>query len=439
MDSNHLKEWLRKAYERGHAPDVRSVYRSEPPDFERVVSLDSDYPAATLARLVGAEFIGDPASPVLFRQKTFPLSCEFGVTADALRFLRVDASDQERMSSALKRGRILIFDTETTGLAGGTGTLIFLAGIGCVESASSSVRVTQYFLPEPASEPTFLDLLDRHFSADILLVTYNGRAFDYPLLRTRYRLFRRDDPPIGIHLDLLPVVRRLLKFYIPDRSLTSVEATLLQKPRDNDIPGEMIPGVYQMFLRFGEIGRLPDVFEHNLRDLLSLVDLVHLIGEFASSRGMGRDPRIAMARGILEGRYGDSQSAYKSLMSAFEDLCTAPDDLPITHEHIWRLYRELGVVARRIGRWDSALRVWRHWAETFPSPEPCVEIAKYYEHTARDFKQALHWAKRALSLSYDPRRTAEIEYRIQRLRRRVSDGASFSGAFPLTSKPPSRN
>ncbi|MHA2621232.1 MAG: ribonuclease H-like domain-containing protein [bacterium JZ-2024 1] len=439
MDSHRLKEWLRRAYERGHAPDPGSLYQMEPPIFERVVPLDADYPAATLARLVGAEFTGDPASPVLYREKRFPLSCEFGVTADALKFLRLDASDHERVSSALKRGRILIFDTETTGLAGGTGTLIFLAGIGCVESASSSVRVTQYFLPEPASEPTFLDLLDRHFSADILLVTYNGRAFDYPLLRTRYRMFRRDDPPIGAHLDLLPAVRRLLKFYIPDRSLISVEATLLQKPRHNDIPGELIPREYQMFLRFGEIGRLPEVFEHNLRDLLSLIDLVHLVGEFASTRGMGRDPRIAMARGIFEGRYGDSQSAYESLMAAFEDLCAAQDDLPITQEHTWRLYRELGVVARRIGRWDSALRVWRHWAETLPSSEPCLEIAKYYEHTARDFKHALHWAKRALSLSDDPRMTAEIEYRIQRLQRRASHGDSFSGTLPSTSKHRSRN
>jgi uncharacterized protein YprB with RNaseH-like and TPR domain len=445
VQSERLKEWLRRAYRRREAPapspEGAEPFPDAPEPFpesaaETVVSIDADFPLAPLARAIGGEVAGDAACPVLIRNKVFPLAAPVAVSSASLRFIVGDSTDCDRVSRSLESGRFLAFDTETTGLAGGTGTLVFLAGFARMDLPSSTVQVCQYFLPDPASEPAFLDRLGSRFAPDALLITYNGLAFDYPLIRTRFRLHRRADPPVGAHLDLLPAARRLLKFYIPDRSLPSVEASLLRKPRLNDIPGELIPREYQMFLRFGEIGRLPEVFEHNLRDLLSLFDLLRTLGELATPLGRGSDPRIALARGVFQTQLGADDDAFSSLSRAFGDIEKSPDygDPGMSEDHICRLCRELGVVSRRLGHWETALQAWRFWASRFAQTAPCVEIAKYYEHEARDLERALEWAVRARNLSYDPREGAEIAHRIARLQRRLGRSSVCSPA-PGTAEP----
>lgn len=398
-----------------------------------MVPLEADFPAEALARAVGGAFVGKPASPILLRRSTFSVSSPFILSPQSLRFLIGQSENCDLISQRLMHGRFLVLDTETTGLAGGTGTLIFLAGIARLDPTDSSLQVFQYFLPDPASEPAFLDCVANHFADDTVLITYNGRAFDVPLLQNRFRLHRRDDLRVSAHLDLLIASRRLLRFYIPDRSLPSLEATLLQKPRVNDIPGEQIPREYQMFLRFGEIGQLPLVFEHNLRDLLSLLDLLRLLGELVSPYGASKDPGIALARGLFEKRAGEHHSAYISLLDAFSRICTMAKEnhLGMEQDHIGRLCRELGLIARRLGDWDTALRAWRFWADHFHDPEPCVEIAKYYEHEARDYRQALIWASRAQSFSFDDRKLTEIGRRLNRLQRRLSS-ATRHGYRPKT-------
>jgi len=445
MEPDRLKEFLRRAYERrkgGPSPSFSPSDDPErtPPDIftEAVISLDADFPVAALARAVNAEITGDPACPILVRKKTFPSPLPLSVPAQSLRFLWNESADAAFVAQSLQQGRALVFDTETTGLAGGTGTLIFLAGFAWIDLAHSALQVCQYFLPDPSAEPSFLNLVGSHFAPEVLLVTYNGRTFDYPILRTRFRLYRREDPRIGAHLDLLPAARRLLKFYIPDRSLPSLEAGLLRKPRHGDIPGELIPREYQIFLRFGEIGRLPEIFEHNLRDLLSLFDLLRTLCELASPQNLRDDPRIALARGIFQRYLGEDKEAFASLTVAFEGIERAGYDRNegMDPDHIRRLCKELGVVARRLGQWEVGLRAWHLWASRFSHPAPCVEIAKYYEHEVGDFEQALRWAYEAQSRARDEREYAEIQHRIWRLRRRMArmsrpaGDASENGILP---------
>jgi hypothetical protein len=168
----------------------------------------------------------------------------------------------------------LYFDVETTGLAGGTGTLVFLVGVG--RFLDDSFEVRQFFLPGPADEPTMLDLLGEELQArPCFLVSYNGRCFDAPLLQTRFMLQRRRLPlDRWPHLDLLYASRSLYRVRLPNCSLSTVESLALDVTRSGaDVPGALIPEMYFDYLRSGAYEPLARVFYHNLHDILSLATL----------------------------------------------------------------------------------------------------------------------------------------------------------------------
>lgn len=169
--------------------------------------------------------------------------------------------------------RLLCFDTETTGLAGGTGTLVFLCGFA--RFGPEGIGLRQYLLAGPAAEPAFLAALAGEFSGDSTLVSYNGRGFDRPLLSTRFRLNAQADPLISKpHLDLLSWVRRAFRGRWPDCRLVSAERRLLGFHRANDISGAEAPDAWLAYLRDRDGSALPAVLRHNRWDLLSLVGLL---------------------------------------------------------------------------------------------------------------------------------------------------------------------
>ncbi len=172
--------------------------------------------------------------------------------------------------------RLLFFDTETTGLAGGTGTLVFLCGLARLGPEGIGLR--QYLLAGPAAEPRFLAALAGELPDEAVLVSYNGRGFDRPLLTTRFRLNGQPDPLAGMpHLDLLSWVRRAFRGRWPDCRLVSVEQRLLGFQRTGDISGAEAPAAWLAHLRSGDGAALPAVLRHNRWDLLSLVALMPLL------------------------------------------------------------------------------------------------------------------------------------------------------------------
>ena len=171
----------------------------------------------------------------------------------------------------------LFVDIETTGLSGGTGTLVILIGMCWYREGKFFVR--QYFLTDPAREKAMLihagEMLER-FSG---LVTFNGRTFDLPLLRTRQILAGLPQAAPEHHLDLLFCARRLWKGRLTSCSLKTLEQEVLELWRTDDIPGAEIPGIYFNYLRRGETERLRAVFEHNVQDLLSMVRLLAVVAQ----------------------------------------------------------------------------------------------------------------------------------------------------------------
>lgn len=171
---------------------------------------------------------------------------------------------------------ILFLDTETTGLAGGTGSLAFLVGLGWWEAGSFTVR--QLFLAGPGREAPMLAAIAEVSSRFRVVATYNGGSFDLPLLRTRALLARRDDPCAGlVSWDLLTAVRRLWGRRLRDCRQQTAEAAICGLVRaEGDIDGALIPQTYFRYLQEGDVGLLPNVMRHNRRDLCGMG---HLLGE----------------------------------------------------------------------------------------------------------------------------------------------------------------
>ncbi|MGH8053630.1 MAG: ribonuclease H-like domain-containing protein [Stenotrophomonas sp.] len=192
---------------------------------------------------------------------------------------------------------LLFFDTETTGLAGGTGTRAFMIGAADWTHDSTrgeGLRVRQLLMSTMGAESAMLDVFSGWLSASTVLSSYNGRSYDSPLLKTRYRLARRGDPisPLD-HVDLLYPTRRRYRGTWENCRLATIERNLLQIAREDDLPGSEAPAAWLGYLRGGSARNLRRVGEHNHQDVVTLAQLfLRLVQEDADEReelGLGEE------------------------------------------------------------------------------------------------------------------------------------------------------
>jgi uncharacterized protein len=173
----------------------------------------------------------------------------------------------------LHHARLLHFDTETTGLAGGTGTRAFM--IGAADWLDGRFRIRQLTITNMAAESAMLRTFAGWISHDTVLVSYNGKCYDAPLLATRYRLARLPNPLAGLgHLDLLHPVRRHWKGQWENCRLATAERQLLGVVREDDLPGAEAPAAWLTYLRGGSALNLRRVAQHNAQDLKSLAGVL---------------------------------------------------------------------------------------------------------------------------------------------------------------------
>ena len=168
---------------------------------------------------------------------------------------------------------LLCFDTETTGLAGGTGTRAFM--IGAADRVDGQLRIRQLMTTTMAAEHAMLEVFAGWLQPDTVLVSYNGRSYDAPLLKTRYRLARLPCPisPLA-HLDLLHPVRRRYRGHWENCRLATVERQLLRVLREDDLPGSEAPRAWRDYLQGGPATNLRRVLAHNHTDVRSLMQLL---------------------------------------------------------------------------------------------------------------------------------------------------------------------
>jgi uncharacterized protein YprB with RNaseH-like and TPR domain len=183
-----------------------------------------------------------------------------------------------KQAEAVDPARLLHFDTETTGLAGGTGTRAFM--IGAADWRGDGLRLRQLYITTMAAEAAMLECFASWVAPDAMLVSYNGRCYDAPLLATRYRLARMANPLAGLaHADLLFPVRRRFRGTWENCRLATVERRWLGVLREDDLPGSEAPRAWLDYLRGGSARDLRRVIAHNDRDLVSLGELCLKLAE----------------------------------------------------------------------------------------------------------------------------------------------------------------
>jgi uncharacterized protein len=317
--------------------------------------------------------------------------------------------------------RCLFLDTETTGLTGSAGTLVFLVGVGCFVEDGFEVR--QYFLRNPAEEPAMLDAIQGLLGEHDALVTFNGRSFDVPLLSMRYSLNRqRVQFERWPNLDLLHPARRLWSRRLESCRLASLEHSILGVRRTSaDVPGYLIPQLYYEYLQSGDARQMVRVMYHNLTDVLSMVTLAtRLCGLFtrAEPSALPHDDLLSLARW-----YDGLQMHEQAERTYLAALQAARYDA----DHIQILECLAGLLKRQDRRHDAAPH-WETLAALAPSdPLPRLELAKYHEWTTGDFAQAITWTESAqqavMCWPYSPARQTtldDIQRRLDRLSRKAA-------------------
>jgi len=309
-----------------------------------------------------------------------------------------------------KPERWAFLDTETTGLAGGSGTYAFLVGIGSVDSAG--FRVRQFFMRDYGEEASQLHAVSEYLARFDVLITYNGKSYDQPLLETRYRMCRTRHPFGRLeHLDLLHGARRLWKRRMENCKLTHLEREVLGVERKGDVPGSLIPYLYFEYVRTRRAARMLPVFHHNVLDIVSLACLTAIVPEAYRNPETvavrhGQD-LVGLSRWLLQ--VERPEQAVKLLERAV--TLGLPDAL------LFPALLEIGLIKKKLGCEAAAVACFTDLAES-RNPcrvRACEELAKYYEHRERNYGMALEMTCTALKVSDTP----ELRKRETRLRARV--------------------
>jgi uncharacterized protein len=372
----------------------------------------------------------------------------------------------EFLNLALDPAHWLFLDTETTGLAGGTGTYAFMVGIAWWEAGG--LQVEQFFMRDLNEEHSLLLELSERMKERTVLVTFNGKSFDWPLLETRYRMTRSfaEFAP-KLHLDLLHTARLLWRMRLGsvrlrdlERQILGGEGHTLDWTRHDDIDSSLIPQMYFDYLRNGTAEPLVGVFRHNQMDLRGLAALAgKILSLLDSGNALANAPKadthhpidvLGLSRLMRKrGQPARARDLYETALSF---------GLPGSVERLAQM--ELAQLAKREHDYTRAVSLWVSLRDSlavngrvrvqlpgedarsaFESAITAAEqLAIYYEHRDKQPHRALDLTLAALSelqqgqhddiLSRDRARKikARLLRRLERLQRRCKGAPLLSGS-----------
>ncbi|MDN5330852.1 MAG: uncharacterized protein PWP45_77 [Tepidanaerobacteraceae bacterium] len=378
-----------------------------------------------VSRLLGGKIVATPYGNHVAVEKVFEGHfCHAGVRLSSVLEIPAEAvklAAKKRDDFELDIRKTVFIDTETTSLAGGSGTYAFLIGVGYFEG--NYFKLVQYFMNDFDGEPAVLYSLKKLFSNFEGLVSFNGKAYDIPLLSTRFLINRMENPlEFMNHFDLFHGARRIFGERLESLSLSSLEQNLFRMERSGDVPGFEIPSIYFKYLRDKNPFPLKPVFYHNQLDILSMVSLMARIGQvlkdsFNSGTCSGQDfyclGRLYEDMGMLE----ESIRCYTLALSA----------QPVKD----KAYRQLSLLYKKMGRWSEAEKLWIQMAkEGINRQFALIELSKLYEHRMKDYEKAASAAREALEVardkkrllgrSFDPGEIDEIRRRLERISFKMS-------------------
>lgn len=300
----------------------------------------------------------------------------------------------------------LFLDTETTGLAGGSGTYAFLIGLAWWEGGG--LEIEQFFMREYSEERPLLFALRERIAEHPVLVTFNGKSFDWPLLETRYRMSRKiSAPTLRAHLDFLHPARNLWRLRLGSVRLSELERHVLGWDRGADVLSGQIPQIYFDYLRGGPPERLVSVLNHNQMDLRGLADLSsRILSLLSDAENSGQDGLELFGVSRICEKRGERTRARKLCEKSIASF------LPTETDRAAR--RLLARLAKREGDFDQACELWKDAiGNSRRGYEAYEQLAICYEHKIRDPEQALHVVRQA----------------IDELRRAIQTGDIAPGAY----------
>jgi tetratricopeptide (TPR) repeat protein len=338
--------------------------------------------------------------PLAYCHGTRMLSAALGLSPEQLA--GIVGRDMPALSQAV------FLDLETTGLSSAAGTLAFLVGLGYVEGEQFVVE--QFFLRDPAEEAAMLFAVEQRLRQHPIVVSFNGQAFDLPLLAARFTLARLDSPLSDRqHLDLLTLARRLWRTMLGSCSLSALEFHLLSFRRtERDVPSAVIPFLYREYLASGGVltEGMMRVMYHNMTDILSMVVLAGRLAEAVFQPGSAAE---YYAAGRYHERLGNLSAAERCYRSALAEQLSGPLRLA--------LLRRLARLLKRRRASAEATELWQYLADQ-DDVEGLVELAKHHEWRTGDLGRALAYARRARMANTDPALCAALDHRIARLTRK---------------------
>jgi hypothetical protein len=340
----------------------------------------------------------------------------------------------------------LFLDTETTGLAGGTGTYAFLIGVAWWDAGG--LQAEQFFMRDFAEEHSLLQELSQRVAERPVLVTFNGKSFDWPLLENRFTMTRSIAvPKLAAHLDLLHPARALWKLRLGSVRLVELERHVLDAPRrgwhrEDDVSSALIPQFYFDYLRGGPVEPLAGVVRHNQMDLRGLAALFCKINELLSDTPNTTSEiesldLFGLSRFLQ--RRGEDDRAHSACAQALQI------GLPAEFRPMAR--RELALMAKRRGEHARAAEIWLEIVpDSHDGVHACEQLAIYYEHHAKDLSRAAEFAQLALAklrpqrcASHDPDlagRSARLEqkflHRLARLQHRIKISRGLARPLALS-------
>ena len=424
------------------------------PDHRSAPETDWEAEAAPIEALEAGETVENSAGQCYLVSRRYPLRTTRGETALG-NILHRDPDVLAPLYPSYGLDRCHSFrnaaflDIESTGLGGGASIYAFMVGVGRFEAEdgtadgaadSLSFVVRQLFMRHPGEEPALLTALAELLHRCQSLVTFNGRSFDAPLLRGRFRYAGRflpaavGAPPAldsaAAHLDLLHPARKLWRRRLGSCALSNLERAVLSHFRtEADVPGRLIPQLYADYLRDGDGRQMQRVFYHNREDIVSMAALAEAVyGAFSEPAPSGSahlQPLDLLAMARLQMELNRQDSAETLFRAALEQLSGRA---PLAES-----FDGLGLLLKRQRRWQEAVAVWQQWLTTVRGADsrPYVELAKYYEWQSGDLAQAAMWTQWALheqeqspAHARSPQTVAELRHRLARLQRKLNGGGS---------------
>lgn len=394
-----------------------SILENLSPTFEpkneesRVASQDSEIKNLDS---FGGQIINSPDGSFVKKRILYGTDAYYGATFLSELFTWNFSNSQwwTRLDRDFTPKDIVFLDTETTGLSGGSGTYAFLIGLGYI--TEEGLVVEQYLMRDFDEEyPMLQSVLDRLENYKVL-VTFNGKSFDWPLMESRF-IYSRLKPLYweSAHLDLLHISRRIWGSCLKSCSLSSIEENILDSVRQDDIPGSMIPKAYLDYLDTRETNEMERIIKHNEWDIVAMAALLLQISKLCLDPiGIGDASELLGIAKELErnDRITEAAECYEACIRL----------APNRSLKIEAMKRIAYMKKRHVGP-GEAMDLWLDLADEQGSMLlfPFIEMAKYLEHKSKDFENALDCTDKAIQIAKMRRASSNLLEDLLKRRRRL--------------------